>query len=161
MSDIQRHRSGPGLIREYPVDASVAMEIGDLCFVDTDDVKPAGYIPLGTTAALTQDAFHDLFIGVAASAHDANDTKVTKARIITPSPDDVFEFDCVSAAYNIGTLVGISTTGASLPQPQKLTSVGSEGTAVGYVDGQYPAGTTKIMVRLFPTKLGGGPQTPS
>jgi hypothetical protein len=47
------------------VDSSTIIEIGDLVWLDTDDVKPASDVSYSGGLAATQETFQTKFLGVA------------------------------------------------------------------------------------------------
>ncbi len=72
----------PLSVREFAVDLATAIQIGDLCWLDTDDVKPASHTNRWTgSLAGTRGKLAEKFCGVALSAHAANDAKITKVRV--------------------------------------------------------------------------------
>jgi len=83
------------------VDASTVIEAGDMLFLDTDDVKPAGSFTWDTSLAVTQAAFKDLFVGIAAQAHPSG-----VAGQILVMTKGVFEMESPSTAWQYGALVG-------------------------------------------------------
>ena len=84
------------------VDANTVIEIGDLVYFDTDDVKPAASSTYGASLATTQETFHDKFAGVAMQASAAGDT--TPIRVATSG---VFEFAQASATVQVGARMGV------------------------------------------------------
>lgn len=139
-----------------PYKAAVAVEIGDLCWIDSADsykVKPAGSFTWNTSLAQTQTDFHPTFAGVAAQGYDGTNAnaygiKDGQLRIDT---DGVFEFDTASASYNVGDLVGPAKQTGNLLEPQKVAAVASEALAVGRVV-EATSSSTKVKVRIFPAK---------
>src|SRR5262245_28274259 len=71
------------------VDSATAIEIGDLVYLDTDDVKPASSQTDQLSEEANQALFAARFAGVAMQASDAGDTQ--PIRVAT---DGIFEFDC-------------------------------------------------------------------
>lgn len=147
-----------------PVDADTVIQIGDLVYYDTDNAKPAGYDSAGygqgdlwdTNIAGTQEAFHDLFIGVAAQRSrdgDAEDIRV--------STTGVFEFDCAAATFELGALVGPAKTSGNNIENQKVVGVATANLAIGRVAKRYAANTTRVLVAIESVVMHGGVQAPA
>src|SRR5688500_8873419 len=85
------------------VDSATVIEIGDLLYLDTDDLKPASSQADQTGEEANQGLFASKFIGVAMQASDSGDTE--NIRVAT---DGVFEFACPSGTWEVGDLVGAS-----------------------------------------------------
>jgi len=109
MADNLRHRHGPQLLVKCPVDSSTVIEVGDLVWLDTDDVKPATSFTWNTDLATTQAAFAVNFLGVAQEASASGQTDEISIDI---SPLAVYEMDAASATYEIGDPVGPDQTGS-------------------------------------------------
>ena len=89
-----------------PVDADTVIEIGDLLYFDTDDVKPASAQTDQSSLGANQQLFHDVFAGVAMQASPAGED-----RAIRVATTGVFEFDCASATIEVGQLIGATENG--------------------------------------------------
>jgi hypothetical protein len=83
------------------VDSATVIAIGDLVILDTDDAKPASSVTWDTNIATTQEAFHDKFLGVSDKRSQSGETEQ-----IRENTSGIFEFDCASATFELGTLVG-------------------------------------------------------
>jgi hypothetical protein len=163
MADNMRWRYGDTNPVVAPVDAATVIEIGDLVYLDTDDAKPAGHDANGdgtgdlwnTNLATTQEAFHDKFLGVAMQRSRAGDTD--PVRVATTG---VFELDCVSATYELGTLVSPDQTGGNNLHNQQVRSVtGTQhNLAVGRVAKRLASAGTRVLVDIQSTVMTGGPQ---
>ena len=57
MTNVMRYRYGEENPRLFAVDSSTVIEIGDLLWLDTDDVKPASDLTWNTDLATTQADF--------------------------------------------------------------------------------------------------------
>lgn len=162
MSDNMRWRYGDTNPVVVPVDSAVVIEIGDLLYLETDDGRPAAYDSnadatgdlWNTNLATTQEAFHDKFLGVAMQRSRAGDTD--PIRVATTG---VFEFDCVSATYELGTLLALDQNGNNL-RSQQLRSVSSSShnLAIGRVAKRVPVAATRVLVDVQSTVMLGGPQ---
>jgi hypothetical protein len=145
-----------------PVDSAIVIEIGDLVLLEVDDARPAAQDAnadgtgdlWNTNLATTQEAFHDKFLGVAMQRSRAGDTD--PIRVATSG---VFEFDCASATYELGTLLGLDQNGNNL-RSQQLRSVTSSqhNLAIGRVAKRVAVAGTRVLVDVQSTVMLGGPQ---
>ena len=159
MSDKMRWRYGDTNPVAAAVDAETIVEIGDLLWQDTDDAKPACDFTWTTDLATTQNGFADKFLGVAMQRSRSGDT--APIRVATTG---VFEFDCSSAAFELGDTVGPAANGGSDGlMNQQLAAVAASSGAVGRVAKRQPSSTTSIMVDVRSTVMTGGVEgsTPS
>ena len=65
MADVFRYLRGNSRPRIFAVDSAQVIEIGDLVYLATDDVRAASAQADQGTEAQNQEAFHDAFAGVA------------------------------------------------------------------------------------------------
>jgi hypothetical protein len=134
-------------IIEFVADASLAIDIGDLLYHDTNDAKPASSQADQGTEALNQRYFAARFAGVATSARRSTDTV---AGVVRARSDGLHQFTCVSATYEIGDLVGPSENGdgdALLDQQvEKVTTIDL---AIGVAVERKASATTAIWCRLL------------
>ena len=96
MADIVRYRHGDAEPVRAAVDSATVIAIGDAVYLDTDDAKPASEETYLSSLTLTQEAFHDHFLGVASQrslAAETDDIRVSAA--------GVFEFACASATFEV------------------------------------------------------------
>lgn len=154
MSDTMRWRYGDTNPVVLPVDAATVIEIGDLVYQETDDARPASAQADQATEAANQELFHDKFAGVAMQRSPSGDT--TPIRIATTG---VFEFDCLSAALEVGTLVGAdeASNGTQL-EDQLVAAVATPNLAVGRVVKRLNPAGTRVLVDVVSTLVYGGPQ---
>jgi hypothetical protein len=153
MANVMRWRYGETNPVMMPVNVDVAIEIGDLLFSASNEARPASALTPGGTLAATQEAFHDAFVGVAmqCSPSGASDP----IRVATTG---VFEFDCESATFDVGDLVGGNNSGAGELDNQYVDEVATPNLAIGRcVKRVSPAGT-KVLVDVVSTLVKGGPQ---
>lgn len=109
MSDNMRWRYGDTNPVMLPVLAATAIEVGDLVYFDGTSLLPAASQADGGVLADNQKAFHLVFAGVASQRHRANIDPAGDIRVATTG---VFEFDCASATFKVGDLVGPAGTGS-------------------------------------------------
>jgi len=138
MSNENRYRHD-GLTELMAVDAATVIEVGDMLFLDTDDVKPAGSFTWNTDLATTQAGFKDLFVGIALTAHPAG-----VAGKVTVMTLGVFEMESPSTAWHPGALVGADKASGNALLPQTVETAAAA-SAVGIVRDEG----TKTRVRVF------------
>lgn len=133
-------------IQEFAADASLAINIGDLMYLDTDDAKPAGSQADQGTETDNQRLFASKFCGVANSKRLSSDASAGVVRVQT---DVLIELPCASSTFEIGDLIGGSevSTGDAL-EPQTVEKVTSKDLAIGVVTKRYASATTKVWCRL-------------
>lgn len=137
-------------------DTALAVERGDLVWQDAGNANSptaAADTVWNTNLATTQEDFHDSFLGVALSRGQVGET--APLRIAT---EGVFEFDCASATYAIGDLVGPAKQAGNALESQKVVAVATANLAIGRVV-EGGASLTKVRVRIISTKVLGGPMT--
>lgn len=157
MSDNQRHKYGNNEPFVARVDSASVIEIGDLVYLDTDDVKSASQLAAGSSLALTQESFHDKFLGVSAQRSRSGDTD--DLRVDTAG---VFEFPCDSTNWELGDLVGVAESSGFALEDQKVVRLGTYGSglearAIGRCAKQGSS-LTKVMVRIVSRVMAGGEQ---
>jgi hypothetical protein len=157
MADQMRWRYGDtNPVITKPIASATVIEIGDLVeMAPNGDVAPASAHAWNTNLATTQDEFQDTFLGVATQRSRVGD--VDPIRVATSG---VFEFDCASATFELGTLVGPAKQTGNALESQKVValSTGNENKAIGRVAKRYGASTTRVLVEIFSTIMRGGPQ---
>ena len=156
MANTMRWRYGDTNPIVLPVDSASVIEIGDLVYLDTDDAKPASAQDDQLTEAANQELFHDNFAGVAMQSSRSGDTDAI--RIATTG---VFEFECLSATFEVGDLVGVdeATSGTEL-EDQTVASVSTANLAAGRCAKRVSTAATRVLVDVVSTVLRGGPQDP-
>lgn len=147
MANKQRYRSGDRKERLCACDTGTAIEIGDLLWMDTDDVKPAASLTDQTLERWNQIKFANLFVGVAMEAHPAN----SGARNIRVATAGVFEFIAASDTYEIGTAIAIdeATSGTAL-ENQTVVDADFTFQAIGRVAKREPTTTTTVQIEIEP-----------
>ena len=154
MANTMRWRYGDTSPVMLPVDASTVIEIGDLLYLDTDDAKPASTQADQGTEAANQELFHDKFAGVAMQASRNGDTQ--PVRVATTG---VFEFDCLSTAYEVGKLIGADeNAGGTALERQVATPVATANLAIGRCAKRVSPAATRVLVDVVSTMQRGGPQ---
>jgi hypothetical protein len=155
MSDVLRWRYGDTSPVVIPVDSATVIEIGDLVYLDSDDAKPASSQADAGTEAANQEAFHDLFAGVAMQRSRAGDT--APIRVATRG---VFEFPCPSSTFEVGALIGASENGGGNGlEDQQVEGVATANLALGRCAKRVSSAATTVLVDIVATISHGGPQT--
>ena len=155
MSNTMRWRYGDTEPVMLPVDSATVIEIGDLVFLDGDYAKPASAQADQGTEAANQEFFHDKFAGVAMQASPSGSTQ--PIRVATAG---VFEFDCLSATFEVGALVGADENGAgNALLNQTVAGVATANLAVGRCAKRLNPAGTRMLVDVVSTVLKGGPQS--
>ena len=154
MSDTMRWRYGDTSPVVLPVDSATVIEIGDLIYLETDDARPASAQVDQLTEAANQELFHDKFAGIAMQRSPSGDT--TPIRVAATG---VFEFDCLSASFEVGSLVGVdeASSGTQL-EDQVVAAVATPNLAVGRVVKRLNPAGTRVLVDVVSTVVYGGPQ---
>lgn len=137
----------PGTTTRMPVDSAIVIESGDMVFNNVDDVRPAdqfAYVTANLDA--TQANFAAKFQGVSMESSPAGET-----RDITIRTCGVFEFECASATFEQGDLVGPDDN--AVPDEllnQQVIAIGLNGYgAIGRVHRRYGVATTRVLVEIF------------
>lgn len=154
MSNKMRWRYGETNPIMMPVANGLSVEIGDLVYLDTNVVKPANSQADQGTLAANQELFHDNFLGVAMQ-HSPADSDAP-IRVATTG---VFEFECLSATFEIGDLIGSAedTLGTML-ENQLVEQVASENLALGRCVKRVATAGTHVLLDIVSTVVRGGPQ---
>lgn len=145
MADTFRFRHDDVSRFQAAVDSATVIEIGDLVYLDSDDVKPASAQADQGGAAANQALFAANFAGVAMQARDAGDA--TPIRVLA---DGVFEFDCASATWEVGDLVAAAeNSGGDALEDQQVIAVSRPELAIGYAIAREASAVVKVKVRLL------------
>lgn len=154
MANTMRWRYGDTSPVMLPVDSATVIEIGDIVYLDVDDAKPASAQgDLGTELG-NQQAFHDVFIGVAMQASPSGSTQ--PIRVATTG---VFEFDCLSTTLEVGDMMAPDEhSGGTSLLTQTVVKVASINAAVGRCAKRLNPAGTRALVDIVSTVFKGGPQ---
>jgi hypothetical protein len=149
------YRNGPTSPVLVPLKAAVAVNVGDICFVDTSDgntLKPAMSFPWTTNLATTQPLFVAQFAGIAGQQYDgvnANAYGIQDGNLRCDT-SGIYDLACASATFKAGDLVGVAQDGAnSNLAGQTVVNVATVGLAIGRVVQPYPNATTIVRVEIF------------
>ena len=127
------------------------VEVCDLVGMSSDTVVKASDTTWDTNLATTQTAFANLFLGAAAQRKIANTARVqgnSDDNKMTVCTQGIVEFDCASATFAVGDLVGPAKQSGNALEDQKVVGVASEAYAIGRV-AKSGASVTKVWVQLL------------
>ena len=154
MSNTMRWRYGETNPVMVPTQAGTVIEIGDLLYLDSGNAKPASSQSDQGSLTANQETFHDNFVGVAMQS-----TPGTIAGAIRVATSGVFEYDCASATFQIGDLIGSNEEGTGTQlESQEVVGVATENLAVGRCASQVSPAANKVLVEVTSTTMRGGPQ---
>jgi hypothetical protein len=154
MANRMRWRYGDTNPVMLPVDAATVIEIGDLVALASGAAVPAADQDDQGTEAANQEALHDTFVGVAMQHSPAG--SADPVRIATSG---VFEFDCASAAFELGDLIGVdeASSGTAL-ENQVAVEVATPNLAIGRCAKRVNPAAVRVLVDVVSTVMRGGPQ---
>lgn len=154
MSNVMRWRYGDTNPVMLPVASSTVIEIGDFIYQSSGAALPASEIADVGTEAGNQEAFHDLFVGVAMQASPNG-----VSNPIRVATSGVFEFDCLSTTAEVGDLLGVDEDGTGTELANQLVAkVATANLAVGRCAKRANPAATRLLVEIVSTVLRGGPQ---
>ncbi|MHC4180491.1 MAG: hypothetical protein ACYSWU_23560 [Planctomycetota bacterium] len=158
MSDNQRWRYGDTNPVRCAVDSAQVLEVGDLVFLNTDDVRPASQSTYAGGLATSQEALVDNFLGVAMQRSRSGDTSP-----ITVATSGVFEFACDSDTWELGDLAAAAdNSGSTALEDQKVVSLGDGHAdvdvprAVGRCAKTVGTAATAVLISIKSTVMTGG-----
>ena len=152
MSNRMRWRYGDTNPVIAAVDESVAVEIGDLLYLDGDNARPASLQPGQETEAANQVCFAENFLGIA--MQESRPGEATPVRVATTG---VFEFNCYASTFELGNLIGVSENllGTGLLD-QAVELVPTADRAIGRVARRESSSSTSVLVDMRSTIMTGG-----
>lgn len=135
-----------------PVLADTVIAVGDLLYLDTDNVKPASSQTDQLSEAANQDLFAGNFLGIAMRASAAGETAP-----IPVATAGVWRCSCLSATFNLGDKVNSdeASNGTTL-QNQVVAAVALPQYAIGRVFQTEPVAVTSVLVEIVSTVMAGG-----
>ncbi len=151
MTDKMRWRYGDTNPVVAAVAAATVIEIGDLLWQDTDNAKPASALADAGNKAANQAAFTAKFLGVAMQRSRAGES--APIRVATTG---AFDFDCTSANFELGDLIGVEGNSGGLGLlNQNVAKVTAGSSAVGRI-ARRAAAATSVLVDVRSTAMTGG-----
>jgi hypothetical protein len=144
MANKLRFRSGQVELHKLRVNSDTVLEAGDLVYLDTDDVKPASDFPFTTDLATTRGNFAAVFLGV---CHQPSADGETDPVSVDLSPLAVYEYDCDSATFEVGSLLAPDGDSDSL-DAQRLAKVSNAAHAIARA-AEYKAAAATLIRAQF------------
>ena len=128
-----------------------AVTRGDMVGLSSDTLVRAEDETWTTDLATTQRLFASKFLGVSEQTKNATD-----AGVFGNGSDNtclvhlcgIYEFDCASASFAVGDLVGPAKQTGNALESQKVVAVASEDLAIGRVFRSVTS-ATKVLVKVF------------
>lgn len=132
------------------IGASVAVEIGDLLYLDSGSVYPASHLSSSGTIATKQSSFGSKFLGVAMQAKSSG-----RANMIRVATSGVFSFDCASASFLFGDLVTPAANSSSNGlEDQKIVETSTAAAGIGRVVRAEFGNVTNVYVQICSAIIG-------
>jgi hypothetical protein len=134
-------------------DSSTVLAVGDLVYLDTDDVKPAASFTWDTNIATTQAAFANSFLGICMTAKASGAAATNIAVQIAPTV--IYKYTCTSETHEIGNTFGPAKNPLSnaLLSQQLVKSAAAGGVARGQK--RNASASTTAIVRFQSAFWGG------
>jgi hypothetical protein len=117
MANSHSYRHGPQIFIRPSADSGTVIERGDICYLDTDDVKTPSQYTWATSDAATQAAIANLFLGIADESKPSGSAGLVNVDISSTS---VYEFVCVATTWEVGTPFAIDGNGSNAMFDQVL-----------------------------------------
>lgn len=144
MSDTLRWRYGETNPVVLPVDETTVIEIGDLVYLETNDVRPASQQADQLSEEANQGLLASKFAGVAMQRSRDGDT--APIRVATSG---AFEFVCPSSTFEVGDLAGASEAGSGTAlEDQQMEGVTRPELALGAVARRVAVADTRVLVQI-------------
>jgi len=154
MSNVMRWRYGDTNPVVLPVASSTVIEIGDFIYQASGEALPSSEIADVGTEAGNQEAFHDVFVGVAMQASPSG-----VAGPIRIATSGVFEFECLPVTAEVGDLIGVDEEGSGTElTTQMVAKVATANLAIGRCAKRANPAATRLLVEIVSTVMRGGPQ---
>lgn len=143
MANSHSYRHGPQLFVRPSADSATVIERGDICYLDTDDVKTPAQYTWATSDAATQAALANVFLGIADEAKAAGAAGLVNVDI---SATSVYEFTCVATTWEVGNTFAIDGNGADAMFDQVLEKTATATCAIARALDRATASSTKTHV---------------
>lgn len=133
-----------------PVETAQAVAVGDLVGLSSGNVVRAEDESWDTSLLVTQRNFVRKFLGVSAQKKVSGTAKPYGNSLdnrMRVDSDGVFEFDCASASFAVGDLVGPAKQSGNALESQKVVAVTYEDASIGRVV-EATSSQTRVKVKL-------------
>lgn len=149
MADANRIIDGDPPVVRFPVDSGTVIEVGDLLFLDTDDVKPASDQASKADETTAKQDFADVFAGIATDASADGDT--ADIPVAVPDGRTVYEFGVASGTFEVFDQVSAEAdANGDVTADQNVESTTTNAEAIGYIAKRYGSSTTSVHVIFNP-----------
>ncbi len=145
MANSLSYRTGQRQLVRPAVDSATVIEIGDLCWFDTDDVKPANAYTWSSDGPTTKAGFANKFMGIADQSSAAGQTDPVDIDIAT---DAIYEFTIISATVELFAEFQPDDSASLLVNQVLEKSSNSEIVSIARAVERYTSATTKCHVQF-------------
>lgn len=142
-----RHRYGQQAIIRGAVDSATEIAMGDLVYLDTDDIKPAGSETWSSDLAGTQGNFVNHFLGIALADHTAG-SGIQLDFPVDISPFSVYEMDCNEETHELGDMLTPIKAGGNALVANKLKKTTSASAACARCMRRDATALGQVLVRF-------------
>jgi hypothetical protein len=152
--DSHSFRHGQRKLVRGRVDSATVIEIGDMVWLDTDDVKPASDFTWNSNLATTQGDFAAKFLGIASEKSANGDTDPISVDV---SEHAIYEFTVASATYEIGDDLGPDDDTTPSPDElmdQQLVGTSAATSAIARSHEYKASASTKLLVSFYSAYYG-------
>lgn len=146
-----RYISGDTRPRQITIATALAAAIGDVMSLISNTAARGEDITWDTDLATTQTAQAAGFVGVSKQQKSADVARVfgnSEDNVLMVATGGIWEFDCASATFEFGALVGLAKQSGNALESQKVVAVGSEALAIGRV-AKRGTSITRVQVELL------------
>ncbi len=137
--------------RKVKIATAQAAAIGDAIAMISNTALPAASVTWNSTTAATQADMVAGFVGVSVQAKTADVARIfgnSEDNVLMVAAGGIWEFDCASATFEFGALVGMAKQSGNFLESQKVVSVATEELAIGRV-AERGTSITRVRVELL------------
>lgn len=136
---------------KYAVDSAVVVSRGDMCWLNTDDVRDADAFAWDTDEPTTRRKFCALFAGI---ARESSPSGKTDPIHILGEGAIVEDYPCTSSTFEIGDMVGPEKdAGGNYLDNDLVQKVTDPREAIGLVVKREASAVTAVTFQIFPAVL--------
>jgi len=141
----------PDAALKYAVDSAVVVTRGDMCWLNTDDIRDADAFTWDTDEPTTRRKFCALFAGIATESSPSGKTD----DILVMGPGAIVEdYPCTSSTFEIGDMVGPEKDAAGNTLDNDLVqAVTDPREAIGLVVKAESSAVTAVTFQLLPAVM--------
>jgi hypothetical protein len=145
------HRRGETRPRMCAVDSAIVIMVGDMLWMNTDDVRPLDQFTWDTSITVTNRKLRTRFAGMALDASASGETD--EIRVGTAG---IYEFTCAAGTFEVGDLLGLVKQSGNYVENRKVVKVTDPALAIARVYERYASNTTVVKGEIFPPASGNG-----